>query len=58
MNIEIPPTVHDEIEALIASDSSPVGIDAKETHIIIIHMLLQLKERLERIERHLADVNA
>jgi len=36
-----------EIEALIADAASPVGIDAKKTHIIIIH-------KLRQIERHLA----
>jgi len=55
MNIDIPTNVHDEIEALIASDSSPVGIDAKETHILIIHALLQIQEKLENIEQQLAN---
>jgi hypothetical protein len=54
MNTKIPIAVHDEIEALIASESSPVGIDAKETHIIIIHKLLEIESRLERIERRIA----
>ncbi|MEZ4988902.1 MAG: hypothetical protein R2824_00770 [Saprospiraceae bacterium] len=35
----------------IHSDSSPVGIDAKKTHIIIIHKLNELAERLERLEK-------
>ena len=39
------------IERLIASDQSPVGIDAKKTHIIIIRKLLEIEARLERIER-------
>ncbi len=39
------------IEALIASDSSPVGIDAKKTHIIIISKLVQIEQRLERLEQ-------
>ena len=39
------------IERLIASDDSPVGIDAKKTHVIIIQKLLQIEARLERIER-------
>lgn len=39
------------IEALIASDSSPVGIDAKKTHIIIISKLITIEQRLERLEQ-------
>ena len=38
----------------IHSDDSPVGIDAKKTHIIILEKLLKLEERLERIEARLA----
>ncbi len=40
----------DKIAKLIHSDSSPVGIDAKKTHIIIINKLNQIIERLERLE--------
>ena len=45
--MEIDKATFDEIAALIHSDDSPVGIDAKKTHIIIIH-------KLRQIERHLA----
>ena len=38
------------IEQLIASDSSPVGIDAKKTHIIIVHKLLGIERRLQQLE--------
>ena len=37
---------YDEIAALIHSDESPVGIDAKKTHIIIIHKLRQIEQHL------------
>ena len=43
----------DKIAKLIHSDSSPVGIDAKKTHIIIINKLNQIIERLERLESRL-----
>ena len=33
MDPEIPTSDYREIEELIASDDSPVGIDAKKTHI-------------------------
>ncbi len=39
-----------QIAALIHSDQSPVGIDAKKTHILIIQMLLEMGERLEKLE--------
>lgn len=42
------------IEALIASDTSPVGIDAKQTHIIIIAKLVQIEQRLERLEQEVS----
>lgn len=34
----------------IQSVDSPVGIDAKKTHIVILHMLARIEERLSRIE--------
>lgn len=39
------------IEAMIASDASPVGIDAKKTHIIILAKLVQIEQRLEKLEQ-------
>jgi hypothetical protein len=37
----------------IHSDTSPVGIDAKKTHIIILDKLLQIEQRLLSIENKL-----
>ncbi len=51
MDHEVSASDYAEIEALIASDASPVGIDAKKTHIIIINKLLQIEQRLDRLER-------
>jgi hypothetical protein len=39
------------LEALIASDDSPVGIDAKKTHILILHRLADIQRRLSRLEQ-------
>ena len=51
MNAESTETVRDkEIAAMIHSDSSPVGIDARKTHVIIIRMLMELDERMSRLE--------
>ena len=42
---------YNEIAALINSESSPVGIDAKKTHIIIIDMLRRIESRLDALEK-------
>jgi len=39
------------IEAEIASDASPVGIDAKKTHVMILAKLESIERRLDRLER-------
>ncbi len=41
---------YEAIAKVIHSDTSPVGIDAKKTHILIIHKLMKIEERLERME--------
>ena len=43
----------ERIEELIASEASPVGIDAKKTHVLIIQKLLEIERRLDRIESRL-----
>ena len=44
---------YNEIAELIHSDESPVGIDAKKTHILILHKLNQIEKRLNEIESKL-----
>ncbi len=44
-----------EIERWIASDDSPVGIDAKKTHVLILQKLIRIEERLTRLEQALTD---
>lgn len=51
----IPKDLYDEISQMISSSESVVGIDAKQTHIIIIHKLLEIENRLERIESKIED---
>ena len=51
MQIDVPTDVYADIEKLIGSDASPVGIDAKKTHIIILHKLLEIERRLIRLEQ-------
>ncbi|HEX7069553.1 MAG TPA: hypothetical protein VF190_02055 [Rhodothermales bacterium] len=49
----LPKSEYDLLAEAIASAESPVGIDAKKTHIFILHLLLDLQQRLERIEKRL-----
>lgn len=51
MKFEIDPTIYEDIAKVIHSDKSPVGIDAKKTHILILYKLQEINERLERIEK-------
>jgi len=51
--MDVPKEDWDRIEREIASDTSPVGIDAKKTHIIVLHLLAQIDERLRRVEEQL-----
>lgn len=46
----IPKAVYEEIENMIANEESVVGIDAKKTHIIIIHKLMEIEKRLTALE--------
>ncbi len=50
MDLDVPSAEYEQIEKMIASDASPVGIDAKKTHIIIIRKLLEIERRLARLE--------
>lgn len=50
MRYEVPEADYAEIEELIASSDSPVGIDAKKTHVLILHKLASIERRLERLE--------
>ena len=53
--MDVPLDVFTTIEREISSEASPVGIDAKKTHIIILHKLQEIDERLRRIEEKLED---
>lgn len=41
---------YQRLSRLIASDDSPVGIDAEKTHVMILHKLEQIEARLARLE--------
>jgi len=51
--MDIPKDRYDAIVSEIESATSPVGIDAKKTHVIVIHKLLEIERRLADLERKL-----
>ena len=55
MNLEVDDDKKKEIEKVITSDDSPVGIDAKKTHIIIINKLVEIEKRLAKLEEKKAE---
>lgn len=52
--MEVPEQDYRRIEQAIHSEESPVGIDAKKTHVMILHKLEQIEARLRRLEDALA----
>lgn len=53
MNLDVPPEEYEELRRQIASDDSPVGIDATRTHILILKKLLDIEARLARLEERI-----
>lgn len=53
MDFNIPKKELKQIESAIQSDESVVGIDAKKTHVVIIHMLHQIQQKLDEMERRI-----
>ena len=51
MNLDVEYDKKEEIGNAITSEDSPVGIDAKKTHIIIINKLIEIEKRLENLEK-------
>lgn len=54
MNLDVPRDQYEELRRQIASEDSPVGIDAAKTHVLILKKLLDIEERLARVEARLA----
>ena len=48
--MDVPKERYDEIARMIESVDSPVGIDAKKTHVIILHKLMEIERRLTALE--------
>lgn len=53
MDLTISDNEQQQILAEIESDDSPVGINAAKTHVLILHKLQNLEQRLEALETHL-----
>ena len=53
--MDVPRDIFTSIEHEISSETSPVGIGAKKTHIIILHKLQEIEQRLRRIEARLGE---
>ena len=51
--MEITPEHYAEIAKIIHSDKSPVGIDAKKTHVLILAQLESIQKDLTIIKDHL-----
>jgi len=51
MNLEVENDKKIQIGKVIGSKDSPVGIDAKKTHIIIINKLFEIEKRLDKLEK-------
>jgi len=48
--MDIPEEEYNKILQEIESNESPVGIDAKKTHVMILYKLMQIEKRLDKLE--------
>ncbi len=49
----VPQVDYDQIAHALTSAESPVGIDAKHTHVLILHALDRIEKRLVALEERL-----
>jgi hypothetical protein len=56
--MKIPTKDYETIAEYIQSAESPVGIDAKKTHVYIIHTLHDIQKRLSALEQQAGPRNA
>lgn len=52
--MNVPEERYQQIADGIADEQSPVGIDAKKTHVMILYMLEEIDRRLARVEENIA----
>ena len=56
MKFDIDEKTYNEIASTIHSDNSPVGIDAKKTHILILKALSDLTSKVEQLQKEIAEL--
>ena len=49
----VPRLEYEQIAQALTSAESPVGIDAKHTHVLILHALDRIEKRLAALEQRL-----
>ena len=47
--MNVPQEIYERLEKYITSDESPVGIDAKKTHILILYRLMEIERKLDNL---------
>jgi len=47
--MDVPQEIYERLEKYITSDESPVGIDAKKTHIQILYRLMEIERKLDNL---------
>ena len=52
--MDIPQEEYERIAREISSADSVVGIDAKRTHVMILHLLEDIQRRVQRLEQRIA----
>lgn len=56
--MDVPEEDYRRIAESIHSEESPVGIDAEKTHVVILHKLEAMEERLRRLEERLDQLSS
>lgn len=56
MNFNIDEKTYNEIAKVIHSDASPVGIDAKKTHILILKALSDLTDKVNQLQKEIEEL--
>ncbi len=46
---------YERIQQEIENTNSPVGIDAKKTHVLILHKLLEIEKRLDEMAKRMEE---
>lgn len=54
--MEIDEKLYKMLSEEIHSETSPVGIDAKKTHILILEKLIKIEKRLEGLEMEIKNL--